>query len=69
MTVSGPLEPLPEGTAAKAPPRLGRYQQVLADALDRNLAIGVRAAVANHRPDQLGGHVGQFSCWFAGTRG
>jgi hypothetical protein len=30
------------------PPRLGRWQQVLADALDQNLAIGVRAAVADH---------------------
>ena len=30
------------------PPRLGRWQQVLADALDQNLAGGVRAAVADH---------------------
>jgi hypothetical protein len=30
------------------PPRLGRWQQVLADRLDKNLAIGVRAAVADH---------------------
>jgi hypothetical protein len=30
------------------PPRLGRWQQVLADALDQHLAIGVRAAVADH---------------------
>ena len=30
------------------PPRVGRWQQVLADALDQNLAIGVRAAVADH---------------------
>jgi hypothetical protein len=30
------------------PARLGRWQQVLADALDQNLAIGVRAAVADH---------------------
>jgi hypothetical protein len=30
------------------PPRLGRWQQVLTDALDQNLAIGVRAAVADH---------------------
>jgi hypothetical protein len=30
------------------PPRLGRWQQVLADALDNNLAIGVRAAVTDH---------------------
>ena len=29
-------------------PRLGRWQQVLAEALDENLAIGVRAAVADH---------------------
>jgi hypothetical protein len=29
-------------------PRLGRWQQVLADALDQNLAIGVRAAVIDH---------------------
>ena len=29
-------------------PRLGRWQQVFADALDQNLAIGVRAAVADH---------------------
>jgi hypothetical protein len=28
--------------------RFGRWQQVLADALDQNLAIGVRAAVADH---------------------
>jgi Homeodomain-like domain len=30
------------------PQRLGRSQQVLAEALDQNLAIGVRAAVADH---------------------
>jgi hypothetical protein len=29
-------------------PRLGRWQQVLADALDENLAIDVRAAVTDH---------------------
>jgi hypothetical protein len=29
-------------------PRLDRWQQMLADALDQNLAIGVRAAVADH---------------------
>jgi catechol 2,3-dioxygenase-like lactoylglutathione lyase family enzyme len=29
-------------------PRLGRWQQVLADALDGSLAIGVRATVADH---------------------
>jgi DNA-directed RNA polymerase specialized sigma24 family protein len=28
--------------------RLGRWQQPLADALDQNLAIGVRVAVADH---------------------
>ena len=27
---------------------MGRWQQVLADALDQNLAIGVRAAIADH---------------------
>ena len=30
------------------PSRLGRWQQVLADALDQNHAIGVRTAVADH---------------------
>jgi transcriptional regulator with XRE-family HTH domain len=30
------------------PQRLGRWQQVLADALDQNLAVGARAAVADH---------------------
>jgi hypothetical protein len=30
------------------PPRLGRWQQVLIDALDQNPAVGVRAAVADH---------------------
>jgi len=40
------VESLPEGTAAK-PERLGRWQQVLVDALDQNLAIGVRATVAD----------------------
>jgi hypothetical protein len=29
-------------------PRLGRWEQVLADALDQNLAIGVQAAVTDH---------------------
>jgi hypothetical protein len=28
--------------------RLSRWQQVLANALDKNLAVGVRAAVADH---------------------
>ena len=41
------MEPPPEGSAAKVPP-LGRWQQVLTDALDQSLAIGVRAAVADH---------------------
>jgi hypothetical protein len=41
------LEPQPEGPAAKVP-RLGRWRQVLADALEQNLAIGVRAVVADH---------------------
>ena len=41
------MEPVPESPAVKVP-RLGRWQQVLADALDQNLAIGVRAAVADH---------------------
>ena len=27
---------------------MGRWQQVLADALDQNLAVGVRAAIADH---------------------
>jgi hypothetical protein len=30
------------------PPRLGRWQQVLTDGLDQNLAIGVQAVVADH---------------------
>jgi hypothetical protein len=30
------------------PPRLGRWQQVLADVLDQHLAVGVRATVADH---------------------
>jgi hypothetical protein len=30
------------------PQRLGRWEQVLADELEENLAIGVRAAVADH---------------------
>ena len=33
---------------APKPTRLGRCQQVLTDALDKNLAIGVRAAVVDH---------------------
>ena len=46
MTVSGAWSRY-RRAAAKSP-RLGRWQQVLADALDQNLAIGVRAAVADH---------------------
>jgi hypothetical protein len=47
MTASGAWS---RGRRARPPkpPRLGRWQQVLADALDENLAIGVRAAVADH---------------------
>jgi hypothetical protein len=47
MTVSGAWS---RYRRARPPrfPRLGRWQQVLADALDQNLAIGVRTAVADH---------------------
>jgi hypothetical protein len=47
MTVSGAWSRYRRARPPK-PPRLGRWQQVLADALDKNLAIGVRAAVADH---------------------
>jgi hypothetical protein len=47
MTVSGVWSRYRRARPAK-PPRLGRWQQVLADGLDKNLAIGVRAAVADH---------------------
>jgi hypothetical protein len=47
MTVSGVWSRYRRARPPK-PPRLGRWQQVLADALDQNLAIGVRAAVADH---------------------
>jgi hypothetical protein len=47
MTVSGAWSRYRRALPPK-PPRLGRWQQVLADALDKNLAIGVRAAVADH---------------------
>jgi hypothetical protein len=47
MTVSGAWSRYRRATPAKSP-RLGRWQQVLADALDQNLAIEVRAAVADH---------------------
>jgi hypothetical protein len=49
MTVPGAwMEPLPAGPAAEAG-GLGRWQQVLADALDQNLAIVSVPAVADHR--------------------
>jgi hypothetical protein len=47
MTVSGAWRRYRRARPPKSP-RLGRWQRVLADALDRNLAIGVRAAVADH---------------------
>ena len=50
------MEPLPEARLPQ-PPRWGWWQQVLADALDQNLALGVRAAVADHvgkRPGRIG---------------
>jgi hypothetical protein len=47
MTVSGAWSRYRRARPSK-PPRLGRWQQVLADALDQNLAIGVRATVADH---------------------
>jgi hypothetical protein len=47
MTVSGAWSRYRRARPPKSP-RLGRWQQVLTDALDQNLAIGVRAAVADH---------------------
>jgi hypothetical protein len=47
MTVSGAWSRYRRARPSN-PPRLGRWQQVLTDALDHNLAIGVRAAVADH---------------------
>jgi predicted DNA-binding transcriptional regulator AlpA len=47
MTISGAWSRYQRSRPPK-PARLGRWQQVLADALDQNLAIGVRAAVADH---------------------
>jgi transcriptional regulator with XRE-family HTH domain len=47
MTVSGAWSRY-RGARPPKSQRLGRLQQVLADALDQNLAIGVRAAVADH---------------------
>ena len=42
------MEPLYPRARPSHPPRLRGWQQVLADALDQNIAIGVRAAVADH---------------------
>ena len=47
MTVSGAWSRYRRARPPR-PARLGRWQQVLTDALDQNLAIGVRAAVADH---------------------
>jgi hypothetical protein len=47
MTVSGAWSRYRRARPPKSA-RLGRWQQVLADGLDNNLAIGVRAAVADH---------------------
>jgi predicted DNA-binding transcriptional regulator AlpA len=47
MTVSGAWSRYRRAQPPQ-PTRLGRWQQVFADALDQNLAIGVRAAVADH---------------------
>jgi hypothetical protein len=47
MTVSGAWSRYRRARPPKAP-RLGHWQQVLSDALEQNLAIGVRAAVADH---------------------
>ena len=47
MTVSGAWSRYRRARPPKRP-RLGRWQQVLTDALDQNLAVGVRAAVADH---------------------
>jgi hypothetical protein len=46
MTVSGAWSRYRRARPPKFP-RLGRWQQVLADALDQNFAIVVRAAVAD----------------------
>jgi hypothetical protein len=47
MTVSGAWSRYRRARSPKSQ-RLGRWQQVLADALDQNLAVSVRAAVADH---------------------
>src|SRR6185295_8634762 len=47
MTVSGVWSRYQRPRRPRSP-HLGRWQQVLVDALDQHLAIGVRAAVADH---------------------
>jgi hypothetical protein len=47
MTVSGAWSRYKRARPPK-PPRLGRWQQVLVDGLDKNVAMGVRAVVADH---------------------
>ena len=47
ITVSGVWSRYQRARPPKSP-HLGRWQQVLVDALDQHLAIGVRAAVADH---------------------
>jgi hypothetical protein len=47
MTVSGAWSRYRNARPPKQP-RLGRWQQVFADALDQNLAVGVRATVIDH---------------------
>jgi DNA-directed RNA polymerase specialized sigma24 family protein len=48
MTVSGAWSRYQRALPPKSP-RLGRWQRVLADALDQNLAIGVQAASADRQ--------------------
>jgi hypothetical protein len=47
MTVSGAWSRYRKARPPK-PPRLRRWQQVFAEALDQNLAVGVRATVSDH---------------------
>jgi hypothetical protein len=47
MTVSGALSRYRKARPPK-PPRLGRWQQIFAEALDQNLVVGVRATVSDH---------------------
>jgi hypothetical protein len=47
MTVSGAWSRYRKARPP-TPPRLGRWQQVFAEALDQSLAVGVRAAVIDH---------------------